>query len=130
MNSELKVILDAVNGLKSEINDLRNELNDFKGEFNRFKTEVNQRFDRQDDMIEQLINNVAATNPKFNQFQEEQQEMKQELKQLKVAHLDSFRDINSQLETIKSQQTDIEFAHTKITQNERDIAKIKKVILG
>ncbi|OEF99263.1 hypothetical protein BHF71_09290 [Vulcanibacillus modesticaldus] len=77
---------------------------------------VENRLDQHEMMIKQLIDIVGATNKKVDSFIAEQS--------------DKLDKIQKQLDVIASQQTDIELAHQKITKNERDIAKIKALLLG
>lgn len=80
------------------------------------KAEIKQRLDQHEEMIKQLINIVAATNKKVDDFI--------------VFQNQRLDQIQKQLDTLAAQQADIELAHQKITKNERDIAKIKAILLG
>jgi len=91
-----------------------------------FREEVNQRFeqvdkrferlenrsDQHEGMIQQLIDVVGSTNKKVDSLSERVDQMQK------------------QIDLIAAQQTDIEHAHQRITRNERNIAKIKAVLLG
>uniref|UniRef100_UPI003BA98AE1 hypothetical protein n=1 Tax=Tepidibacillus infernus TaxID=1806172 RepID=UPI003BA98AE1 len=111
---------------------------------NQMDQRINRRLDHQDHMIQQLIGIVGATNSHLEEMEQEMNEMKQDMNEMKQEMNEMKQDIAVMKQDIKeikqnqdemskmlsTQNVDIEFAHTKILQNERDIAQIKKVILG
>lgn len=87
---------------KSFLLEMKAEINKKFEQMDKRFERMEQRLDQHEEMIKQLINIVAATNKKVDDF----------------------------MDTLAAQQADLELAHQKITKNERDIAKIKAILLG
>jgi len=97
--------------------EMRSIILDFRDEVNNQFEKVDKRFDQIDkrferNMIEQLIDLVGYTNKKVDQ------------------QSDRLDKMQEQLDALTIQKQDIELVFEKLTKNERDIAKVKAILLG